>query len=140
MFNDSGSAEDLSAQCLAQGLATLPSLPDSSLEMQSPGLISDLVQIRVCFVTGSSVDSNAHCCFCVFFFLIILYCTIVGLPWWLRQERIHVQCERSGFNPQTEDTLEQGMATHSYILAWKIQWTEEPGCLQSMGLQRVLYD
>ena len=32
---------------------------------------------------------------------------------------------------------EKGMATHSSILAWKIPWTEEPGRLQSMGLQRV---
>ena len=36
-----------------------------------------------------------------------------------------------------EDPLEKGMATHSSILAWKIPWTEEPGGLQSMGLQRV---
>ena len=33
-----------------------------------------------------------------------------------------------------EDLLEKGMATHSSILAWRIQWTEEPGGLQSMGL------
>ena len=36
-----------------------------------------------------------------------------------------------------EDPLEEKMATHSSILAWKIPWTEEPGGLQSMGLQRV---
>ena len=36
-----------------------------------------------------------------------------------------------------EDPLEKEMATHSSILAWKIPWTEEPGGLQSMGLQRV---
>ena len=36
-----------------------------------------------------------------------------------------------------EDPLEKGMATHSGILAWRIPWTEEPGRLQSMGLQRV---
>ena len=36
-----------------------------------------------------------------------------------------------------EDLLEKGMATHSSILAWRIPWTEEPGGLQSMGLQRV---
>ena len=36
-----------------------------------------------------------------------------------------------------EDPLEKEMATHSSILAWKIPWTEEPGRLQSMGLQRV---
>ena len=36
-----------------------------------------------------------------------------------------------------EDPLEKEMATHSSILAWKIPLTEEPGKLQSMGLQRV---
>ena len=36
-----------------------------------------------------------------------------------------------------EDPLEEGMATHSSVLAWRIPWTEEPGGLQSMGLQRV---
>ena len=36
-----------------------------------------------------------------------------------------------------EDPLEKGMATHSSILAWRIPWTEEPGGLQSMVLQRV---
>ena len=39
-----------------------------------------------------------------------------------------------------EDPLEQGMATHSSLLAWEIPWTEEPGGLQSTGsLQRVVY-
>ena len=33
-----------------------------------------------------------------------------------------------------EDPLEEGMATHYSILAWRIPWTEEPGGLQSMGL------
>ena len=36
--------------------------------------------------------------------------------------------------------LEKSMATHSSILAWKIPWTEEPGGLQSMGLQRLRHD
>ena len=36
-----------------------------------------------------------------------------------------------------EDPLEKEMATHSSTIAWKIPWTEEPGRLQSMGLQRV---
>ena len=39
-----------------------------------------------------------------------------------------------------EDLLEEEMATHSSTLAWKIPWTEEPGRLQSMGLQRVGHD
>ena len=34
-----------------------------------------------------------------------------------------------------EDSLEKGMATYSIVLAWEIPWTEEPGRLQSMGLQ-----
>ena len=38
-----------------------------------------------------------------------------------------------------EDPLEKEMATHSSILAWRIPWTEEPGRLQSMRLQRVGY-
>ena len=36
-----------------------------------------------------------------------------------------------------EDPLEEGMATHSSVLAWRIPWTEEPGKLLSMELQRV---
>ena len=36
-----------------------------------------------------------------------------------------------------EDPLEEDMATHSSILAWRIPWTEEPGGLQSMGSQKV---
>ena len=39
-----------------------------------------------------------------------------------------------------EEPLEKGMATLSSILAWEIPWTEEPGGLQSMGLQRVRQD
>ena len=39
-----------------------------------------------------------------------------------------------------EDSLEEGMATHSRILAWRIPWTEEPGGLQSLGLQRAGHD
>ena len=36
-----------------------------------------------------------------------------------------------------EDPLEKGMATHSSIRAWRILWTQEPGGLQSMGLQKI---
>ena len=39
-----------------------------------------------------------------------------------------------------EGPLEEGVATHSSILAWRIPWTEEPGGLQSMGSQRVGHD
>ena len=43
----------------------------------------------------------------------------------------------SGLIPGSEDPLEEGMATHSRISAWRVPWTEEPGGLQSMRLQRV---
>ena len=39
-----------------------------------------------------------------------------------------------------DDPLEKGMATHSSILVWRISWTEEPGRLQSIELQRVRHD
>ena len=39
-----------------------------------------------------------------------------------------------------EDPLEKGIDTHSSILAWRISWTEEPGELQSMGLQTVRHN
>ena len=40
----------------------------------------------------------------------------------------------------SEDPLEEGMATHSSILVWRISWTEEPGGLPSMGSHRVGHD
>ena len=46
----------------------------------------------------------------------------------------------TGSVPGREDPLEEGMATHSSGLAWRIPWTEEPGGLQSMGSQRVGHD
>ena len=39
-----------------------------------------------------------------------------------------------------EDPVEEGLATHSSILAWRIPWTEEPGGLRSTGSQRVRHD
>ena len=49
------------------------------------------------------------------------------------QETPQMQVQSLGW----EDPLEKEVATHSSILAWNIPWTEEPGGLQSMGLQRV---
>ena len=45
-----------------------------------------------------------------------------------------------GSVPGWENPLEKGMAAHSSILPWRIPWTEEPGGLQSMGLQRLRHD
>ena len=45
-----------------------------------------------------------------------------------------------GSIPASGDPLQEEMATHSSILAWRLPWTEEPGRLQFMELQRVGYD
>ena len=47
------------------------------------------------------------------------------LSWWLRWSTICLQCRRHQFDPW-EDPLEEGMATHSSILAWRLSWTEKP--------------
>ena len=66
-----------------------------------------------------------------------------GLPRWLSSKEstcnAGVQETRVRSHGQ-EDPLEEGMATHSSILAWRIPWIEEPGGLQSMGSQRVGHD
>ena len=49
-----------------------------------------------------------------------------------RKSRFHLRNSK-----KLGDPLEEGMATHSSILAWRIPWTEEPGWLQSVGSQRV---
>ena len=43
----------------------------------------------------------------------------------------------AGLIPGTGNPLEEGMATHSSVLSWRIPWAEEPGGLQSIGSQRV---
>ena len=51
-------------------------------------------------------------------------------------------CDAGGLGliPGLKDALEEGMATHSSTLAWRIPWTEEPAGLESTGLQRVGQD
>jgi len=51
------------------------------------------------------------------------------------------RCKRCRFHSLSEeDLLEEGMATHSSILAWEITWREEPGRLQSIRSQKVEHD
>ena len=64
----------------------------------------------------------------------------LGLPCGLRVKNLPAMQETQEVQVQSlggEDSLEEGMATHSSILAWRVPWTEEPGVLQSMWLQRV---
>ena len=70
---------------------------------------------------------------------------VMGLPrwyWWYKKIYLPVQ-EMQEMGVQSlgwEDPLEEGMGTHSSFLAWKIPWTQEPGGLQFMVLQRVRHD
>ena len=71
-----------------------------------------------------------------------LICHQLGLPRWLSGKESTCQCRRHWrrrLDPW-EEPLEEEMAAHSSILAWKFPWTEEPGGLQSTGSQRVKHD
>ena len=56
------------------------------------------------------------------------------------EKNLSVKQKTQGQYLGQEDPMEEGVATHSSILAWGIPWTEEPGGLQSIGLQRVRHD
>ena len=63
---------------------------------------------------------------------------LAGLPRWLRgKESAFRRHRRADSIPGSGRPLEEGMATHSSILAWRIPWTEEPGRLQSIALQKI---
>ena len=65
-------------------------------------------------------------------------CLLYGLPRQLRGKEPTCQFRRHRFDSLgREDPLEEEKATHSSILAWEIPWTDEPGGLQCMELQRV---
>ena len=65
----------------------------------------------------------------------------IGLPRWLSGKKLRLPMQEIQVRSLgREDLLEEDMATHSSILAWRIPWTEEPGELQSMQLQRVGQD
>ena len=73
---------------------------------------------------------SQNCCICV---CIIL----MGFPGGSEGKESACNAGDLSSIPGWEDPLEKGMATYSSILPWRIPWTEEPGRLQSMGLQRV---
>ena len=66
-----------------------------------------------------------------------------GLPQWLSGKESPSMQETQELQDQSlgrEDSLEEGTATHSSILAWRVPWTEEPGRPQSIVSQRVRHD
>ena len=62
------------------------------------------------------------------------------LTQWLSGKDSACSVGDAGLIPELGRPLEKEMATHSSFLAWRIPWTEEPGGLQSLGLQRVGHD
>ena len=67
-----------------------------------------------------------------------LRCYYLGLSWWLRQERICLQCRGPRFDPWVgKISWRREWLPTLGIVAWEIPWTEEPGWLQSVGSQRV---
>ena len=85
------------------------------------------------------LDDGQVCFF--FFFLIIVFpepsASLSGFPGSSVIKRILLLMLETQEMPvqslTREDTLEEGMATHSSVLAWRVSWTDEPGGLQSMG-------
>ena len=76
----------------------------------------------------------------MFLFLLLLNNTLSVSPVAQGLKRLPAMQETWVWSLDWEDPLEKEMPTHSCILAWRIPWTEEPGGLQSMGLQRVGHD
>ena len=77
-------------------------------------------------------------------FSLINLCGRMELPWWLSSEESPCNAGATGnvglIPGSGRSSLEDGMAVHSSILAWRIPWTEESGGLLSIGLHRVGYD
>ena len=64
----------------------------------------------------------------------------MGFPGGSEGKNPPANAEMQGRSLQGKDPLEEGMATHSSTLDWEIPWSEEPGRLQSTGLQRIGHD
>ena len=65
---------------------------------------------------------------------------MLGLPWWLSSNEHACNAGDSFRSLGWKDPLEEGWATHSSVLVWRIPWTEEPGGLQSLRSQRIGHD
>ena len=75
-------------------------------------------------------------------YMLAFYMLPQGIPGGSDGKESACQCKRPGFDLWVRKIhpLEEGMATHTSILAWRIPWTEEPGRLQSIGLHRAGHD
>ena len=99
-------------------------LPNPEIEPRSPTLQAGSLPFKLSretqFIYPRSSELNSN--------------LVKNLP--AMQELQELQVESLG----QKDPLEEGMATHSSIFAWRISWTEKPEGLWSMGLQRVGHD
>ena len=72
--------------------------------------------------------------------IFIQYYTVLGFPSGSAVKNLPTMQEMEVWSLGQEDPLEKEMAAHFSILAWEIPWTEKPGGLQSVGLQRVKHN
>ena len=103
------------------------------------------------------IGREIWCLFLFFFYFLIFFPLPIRIPVLLNQGptlnisfsnsqvvkwlRIHLPIQGMRVRSLSqEDPLEEEMATFSSVLAWRIQWTQEAGGLQSMGLRRVGHD
>ena len=107
------------------------------------------IYICICDIPPSFNRMNMGICICVCPYILIHICESAVTLTMAFQVALVVKIrpadaeglERRWFNLWVSKIpLEEEMATHSSILAWEIPWTEEPGRLQSLGLQRVRHD
>ena len=96
-------------------------------------LLHIYMYVCVCIYTYIYTHTHTHICN-----------TLLGFAGGTSGKEPICQCRRGNetwaWSLGLEDPLEEGMATHPGIVAWRISWTEEPGWLQSIGLQRVRCD
>ena len=71
---------------------------------------------------------------------LMYYYSARRLPQWLSGKESACIAGDMGLIPGPDDPLEEGMATHSSILAWRLLWPEEPGGLQSIGSHRIRHN
>ena len=98
-------------------------LPDPGMEPESPALAGGFSTTNAIREDPTEVTLGLY-----------------SLPWWLSDKESACYAKGAVQSLGLEDPLEESTATHSSSLAWKTPWTEEPGGLQSMGLQRVRHD
>ena len=125
----------------AGGLGSTPGQGTRSY-MQQPRI--HMPQLKVLHSTPKSWHSQVNKYFLKVDGDIIWLHLYQGFPGGVSGKEPACQCrrlKRCGFNPwNREDALEKATATDSSILVWRIPWTEEPGELLSIELQRVRYD